>query len=119
RASNDTSAHTHGRNKALGHPFHPSQAPSPPPGTPLTAALELSGSAGCWSEGWLVAPVGVRGTRGRCAAFRSVQGAGDSPSPSLFTEVMKTTVMLLLKMTMIMKHRVDPERIEVTPSRSH
>lgn len=39
---------------------------------------------------------------------------------SPFTEVMKTTVMLLLlKMTMIMKHRVDPERIEVTPSRSH
>lgn len=39
---------------------------------------------------------------------------------SSFTEVMKRTVMLLLpKMTMIMKHRVDPERIEVTPSRSH
>lgn len=39
---------------------------------------------------------------------------------SSLTEVMKRTVMLLLlKMTMIMKHRVDPERIEVTPSRSH
>lgn len=41
----------------------------------------VSGCAGCRSEVWIAAPVGVRGTRGRCAAFRSVQDAGDSPSP--------------------------------------
>lgn len=30
---------------------------------------------------WIVVAVGVTGTRGRCAAFRSAQDAGDSPSP--------------------------------------
>lgn len=59
------------------------------PLSPLARFLTSSGTlSGCSfrfakrrSEVWIVVPVGVTGTRGRCAAFRSVQDAGDSPSP--------------------------------------
>ena len=64
----------HGRNKA--------------PQSPLTRFLTSSGTlsscsvriAKCTFDVWIV-PVGVTGARGRCAALRSVQDAGDSPCP--------------------------------------
>lgn len=51
----------------------------------LTSSGSLSGCsfriAECRSQVWIVVPVGVTGTRGRCAAFHSVQDAWDSHSP--------------------------------------
>lgn len=76
-----TRARTHARSRT--------QQGTRAPLSPLARFLTSSGTlSGCGfrfakrrSQVRIVAPVDVTGTRGRCAAFRSVQDAGDGPSP--------------------------------------